>query len=375
MSVAFHHSQDSTIGMEMEFQLVDANKYSLVNGVLPLLESFRGEPHIKSEFILNTVEVASEPCARIRDLEENLHVYINKLIYRARGLGMKLCGAGTHPFSKKLALITPFPRYLAMEKISRHISHTQITYATHVHVSVPSGDESILLMSELKPYLPILIALSANSPYWRGYQTGFASYRQRILASARSYGLPPDFSSWRDFETFLASSIRAGMYESIHDIHWDVRPRPHFGTIEVRIMDAQSTVRGAIRLAAFIRALVHFLQTTREKTIHQRPLLSLPWWAPKDNCFCASRYGMESQQVIDAEGGVAPLRELVLELLRILPDYAEDEYERSLVDELLSVVEAPPYEHQLSIAERGSLPEVVQELAQELITEGEPVCG
>ena len=263
MTVAFKPSPGPTIGMEMELQLVDPVSFDLVDEALPLLEFFPDRRYVKPELIQNTIEVASKPCQDVSSLLRDLRERVGSVVNRGEGLGVRLCGAGTHPFSQRLALITPLPRYLAIEKAFGLISHTQITFATHVHVGVDSGDEAVRLMSQLRPYLPLLIALSANSPYWRGHETGFAAYRHRILASSRTYGMPPDFPAWDAFERFLQTSIRAGMFESVHDIHWDIRPRPHLGTVEVRIMDAQSSVAEAVALASFIRALVAFLQATR----------------------------------------------------------------------------------------------------------------
>jgi carboxylate-amine ligase len=100
--------------------------------------------------------------------------------------------------------------------------------------------------------------------------------------------MPPDFPDWDAFERFLQTSIRAGMFESVHDIHWDIRPRPHLGTVEVRIMDAQSSVTEAVALASFIRALAAFLRATRANEEGAESCCSLPWWAQKDNCFNAS---------------------------------------------------------------------------------------
>ena len=353
----------------MEFQLVDAASFVLVDGVLPLLEFFPDSPFIKSEFIQNTIEVASEPCTDVLGLEQNMRGLVEALIERCEQLNMRLSGAGTHPFSKRLALITPLPRFLAMERKFGLISHNQITFATHVHLGVSSGDEAVLLMSELKPYLPLLIALSANSPYWRGYETGYAAYRQRILASSRTYGMPPDFEDWHALECFLEASTRAGICESIHDLHWDIRPRPHLGTVEVRIMDAQATVSEAVALAAFIRSLATFLRATRENGYDLRPCKPLRWWAHKDNCFNASRRGMDAQIIINDRGDTMALRDVITETIEILSRYSNDARERHFIEQLPAVVAHPGYQRQLDIGRASPLIEVVRILAGALLAE------
>ena len=369
MTGAFVPSLAATAGMEIEFQLVDSRSFELVDRVLPLLEFFPDNRHVKSEMIQNTVEVASEPCRDVGSLLRNVRGLVGAVVERAKTLNVRLCGAGTHPFSKRLALITPLPRYLAMEQAFGLMSHDQITFATHVHVGVSSGEEAVQLMSDLKPYLPFLIALSANSPYWRGYETGYAAYRQRILASSRTYGMPPDFEDWEAFERFLETSIRAGMFESIHDIHWDIRPRPHLGTLEVRVMDAQPTVTEAVALAAFIRALVSFLQETRVDNRDSRPCRALPWWAQKDNCFNASRGAMDAPLIIDRSGDTRVLRDVLAETLDIVGEYAHDDVERRLIKGLFAVIARPAYQRQIDIGRAESLDNVVGALADALSAE------
>jgi carboxylate-amine ligase len=369
MSIEFHPSDTPSVGMEMEFQLVDSSSFALVDGVMPLLELYPDHTHVKSEFIQTTIEVASKPCQNVSELEEHMRELVWDLAKRSETLGLRLCGAGTHPFSQDLALITPLPRYLAMEKAFGLISHTQITFATHVHVGVHSGDEAVCLMAELKAYLPLLIALSANSPYWRGHETGFASYRQRILASSRSYGIPPDFLDWRAFEMFMATAIKAGMFASVHDIHWDIRPRPHLGTVEVRVMDAQATVSKAVALAAFVRMLIKFLQATREENRELRPCRSLHWWAEKDNCFNASRDGMAARVVNSDAGDVVPVRELIGRLFELLPEYASDDTERGCLDRLIATAQHPPYQRQLEVGAKKGLEDVVGALTEDLLAE------
>ena len=353
----------------MEFQIVDPVSFDLVDEALPLLEFFPDRRYVKPELTQNTIEVASEPCHDVGSLLRNLRELVGGVVKRGEELGVRLCGAGTHPFSQRLALITPLPRYLTIEKSLGLISHTQITFATHVHVGVDSGEEAVYLMSQLRPYLPLLIALSANSPYWRGHETGFAAYRHRILGSSRSYGMPPDFPDWRAFEHFLKTSIRAGMFESVHDIHWDIRPRPHLGTVEVRIMDAQTTVAEAVALAAFVRALVTFLRATRVAEETARPCRALPWWAQKDNCFNASRAAMNAPYVLNENGETRQLQHVLQEALEKVAEFAHDDAETRLLEKLSKVMTHPPYKRQLDIGRAGSLKRAVRAMVDILAEE------
>jgi carboxylate-amine ligase len=379
MSIEFHPSGGFTVGMEMEFQLIDEKTRDLVDGIMPLMEFYPGSINIKPEFIQNTVEVASKPCRDIAELEHNMRSLVSELLDRCVELDMQLCGAGTHPFCKRLAAITPQPRYQAMERVAGLLSHSQITFATHVHLGMPSGDETVRLMHELKVYLPLLVALSANSPFWYGKDTGFAAYRHRILAASRNYDLPPDFTGWSGFQRFFSTMQHARVIEGINDIHWYIRPRPHLGTLEIRIMDAQATISEALALAVFIRALAVFLKNTRGGHEGDRPLQSLSWWSLKDNCFIASRFGIDAQFIINEKGDLARLKDITSRTLEAISTYTDSLTERPHLDHLCERIDGGlPYERQRAVFHNtGSLEEVVHSLSQALAQEktGVPACA
>ncbi|SDY74028.1 YbdK family carboxylate-amine ligase [Nitrosomonas sp. Nm33] len=264
----FIPSKPLTVGVELELQLLDKENLSLINGIGSLLECFPESPYIKQEFIQNTVEVISKVGENTAEVHEHLAQLVKEVKQTCFTLGMELCAAGTHPFDKELALFTPLPRYLRMEKDTGYLGHAQITFSTQVHIGVKGTAEAIYLMRALKAYLPLLIALSASSPFWRGYDTGFVSYRLRILAASRSYGIPPSFNDWHQLMDFYKASQNAGMIQTINDIHWDIRVRPQWGTVEVRVMDAQPTITESMQLASFIRVLAAYLLAHQEGSQH-----------------------------------------------------------------------------------------------------------
>ncbi|GAB4351755.1 MAG: glutamate--cysteine ligase [Methylohalobius crimeensis] len=316
-SLAFQGSKRATLGLEWELQILDRHRLDLADRAIPVLEAFPGMAWIQPELIQSCVEIASKVCSDLHQLEAHLRSLLTELSRRCGELDLVLCGAGTHPFCRRLGLITPLPRYLRQKSVYGYMARNQITFANHVHLGVPDGETALTLMRELKPYLPILIALSANSPFWRGYETGFACYRQRILAAERSFGIPPTFSDWKQFCDFFALTRRAGIFENIHDIHWDLRPRPHLGTLEVRVMDAQSNLRDAIALAAFIQVLADFLLDTPPDARPPGLPRLLPWWLEKENYFQATLRGEDAGWVDDG-GGVHSLRAMIESLLQIL---------------------------------------------------------
>ncbi len=316
-ALIFQPSASFTLGVEWELQLLDIADLNLVPRILPVLDLFPDNPWIKAEFIQSCVEINSRVCKDIVQLESHLGQVLKDLNQRCKTLGLCLIGAGTHPFCRRLALITPLPRFLCHKATYGYLARSQITFATHVHLGMPDGETALALMRDLKAYLPVLIALSANSPFWRGYETGFACYRQRILASGRSYGIPPVFADWKQFCRFFQVARRAGVFDQIRDIHWDLRPRPKLGTLEVRVMDSQSCLKDVVAIAVFVHSLARYLAST---PMNDRPEIlpgPLPWWLEKENYFQANRLGAMASH-IDSQGRVRPLSEIIEVLFELL---------------------------------------------------------
>lgn len=364
----FKGSPTASIGVEIEWQLLDSDTLDLSDGILALLAGHPEHPAIKPEFNQSTVEINSKPCETIRELESNLTSILADLQSRCQDSGMRICGAGTHPFCQRLATVTPLPRYLAQHQKFGHLADLMKTFALHVHVGMPSGDEAIAMMAALKPYLPILLALSASSPFWWGHDTGYASYRQRVLASMRSYGLPPTFKSWQEFSDLFQAGRAAGMFDVIRDIHWDLRPYPDFGTLEIRIMDSQPTLREAIALAALIHSAIAYLQHCRREGRAGFLLKPCHGWIEKENYFRASHLGLDAYYIEDDRGHSRPFRRIIEDILEALAPIAaqlgETEYLKFLEKRLEG---GSSYIRQRRVfQETGSQKEVVASLVREL---------
>jgi carboxylate-amine ligase len=255
----FNASPGPTVGVEWELQLLDAETLDLMPGIMPLMEFFPNAEFVKPEYIQSCVELNSCIAENSDGAIAHIQGSLTKLMERCTELGMRACGSGTHPFCRRLALIT-----------------TQITFSTHVHVGMQSGDQAIRVMSYLVPALPAFIALSANSPFWRGHETGHAAYRHRILAAAPSYSLPPRLRTWSEYEDFMNAARRADMIRGIRDIHWDVRPHPDFGTVEIRTMDAASDLITLHALVSFARSMVLSLRDASAEGVNRILPLDLP---------------------------------------------------------------------------------------------------
>jgi len=319
----FTPSPRPTVGIELELQLLDAESLDLKDGIVPLMRLFPDRMDVKPEFIQSSVEITSPVCECAGAAGRHLRRTLVGLKERCESLGMTLSGSGLHPFSTHLALITPSPRFLRMKSEYGIIGRNQLTFATHVHVGVPSGDMAMFVMRQMIPCLPLLLAVSANSPFWRGQETGFASYRQCILAASQSYGLPPYFEDWEEFVRFYRMSERAEIFSSCRDIHWDLRPHPDFGTLELRVMDAASSTHTATALAAFVRSLVVYLMDYADADLGDWPLSRLPRWIEQMNRYQASHQGLSARYIVDEDGHVRPIQELLTRLLLLVEPVAE----------------------------------------------------
>jgi carboxylate-amine ligase len=365
----FSPCENPTVGVEWELQLLDPVTLDLLDGIMPLMEFFPDTSFIKPEYIQSCVELTSCVADVSEEAVDHIAVSLQKILQRCGELEMSACGAGTHAFCRRLALITPIPRYLLIEKGAGYLAHTQITFSTHVHVGMKSGDEAMRTMTLLVPAIPAFVALSANSPFWRGHETGHAAYRHRILAAAPNYGLPPRFHDWQDYDSFLGAAIRCGMIRTFKDVHWDLRPHPDFGTLEIRAMDAASDIRTLHALVAFARSMVRCMADAPARDVAEIIPLELPHWVATENRYRAAHLGLAADYIIDESGRHRPLCDLVGDLIEFCKPTAEAIGESTglaLAEELLQGV--PGSERQLQVYERhNSTRAVVENLQQALL--------
>ena len=353
----FNASSKPTVGVEWELQLLDPITLDLIDGIMPLMEFFPNAGFVKPEYIQSCVELNSCVAESSDMAIAHIHGTLTQLLRRCAELKMDACGSGTHPFCRRLALITPMPRYQRIEKHVGHLAHTQITFSTHVHIGMRSGDEAMRVMSLLAPALPAFIALSANSPFWRGHETGHAAYRHRILAAAPSYSLPPNLRNWAEFEDLMRAALHAGVARSIKDIHWDIRPHPDFGTLEIRAMDAASDLITLHALVAFARSLALCLRDAPVEDVGEILPPNLPHWIAKENRFRAAHLGLAADYIIDKKGNLRPLNELIADLIEYCSPTAASAGEAAgleLAKDLLAG--AAGYERQLQAYEQSHSP-------------------
>ena len=255
--INFNGNKNHTVGVELEFQLIDPNSRELTSATTSLLKELNGYPYVKHELFESVIEINSAPCMTIDQLKADLKKHVQVLYQAASKLGVKLSMAGTNPVSNwARQTISPLQRYQDIANKIQMPVKRMLIFGLHVHVGVQSGDEAVAVKAGLMDYLPHLLALSTSSPFWVKRDSGMESYRVKILETLPTTGLPFKLNNWEEFSELVYVLKKAGTIESIREIWWDVRPHPDFGTIEVRICDAMPLLDDVLSVAALIQSLV-----------------------------------------------------------------------------------------------------------------------
>ena len=324
---------EPTLGCEWELQLLRGDSLELADGILAFSAELGEHALVKPEFLQCCIEINTPPVAAAAELETALTSVLVAIDAHARPLGVRLAAAGTHPFDRKPAIVTPSARYLRLaDERSGAAAIHPVTFATHIHVACRDGDAAMRAMRRVTPCVPVLLAIGANSPFWHGIDTGYACFRQRLLASNPTYGLPPYFASWQAFTSMLNAGIRARTIESFRDLHWDIRPHGDLGTLEIRVFDAQIDARRIAQIAAFARALV---VTAADRKMPDSAFPSqLPHWMEIDNHFRACKAGLGAEIIVAESGDTAPAMQVVEQLFDLVRTAAENLGDSGLLADL-----------------------------------------
>jgi carboxylate-amine ligase len=324
---AFGEGPPLTVGVEEEYMLLDGDAFDLVSGVEDLLDdAARSEfaDRLKPELMQCVLESGTVVCEGITDAEADLRAIRAFAAERSRARGMRLGAAGTHPFSLyEHQKITGRDRYRMLVEMLQYVARRELVFGMHVHVAVPSPESCLSVMEGLLIELPVLLALSANSPFWRGEVTGLMSTRAMIFASFPRSGLPPRFTSYDDYAEAVGFMEATGAIGDYTHLWWDIRPHPRFGTIELRVMDVQTRVEDTVGLAAYVQCLVKQLLDQIEGG---EPPVSYHRMLLAENKWLAARYGLDAP-LMDLGAGrrvKMPARTLARRRLRELKPIARE---------------------------------------------------
>jgi carboxylate-amine ligase len=283
-----------TVGIEEEYMLLDPAGYDLVSGVEDLLaDAAEGDManRLKPELMQCVLESGTIVCDDIPAAATDLRLIRQYVAHQARTHKMRLGAAGTHPFSLfENQKITARDRYRVLVEMLQYVARRELVFGMHVHVAVPSPEACLAVMEGVLIELPVLLALSANSPFWRGEYTGLASSRAMIFSAFPRSGLPPRFNDYNDYAEAVGFMEATGAIGDYTHLWWDVRPHPRFGTLELRVMDCQTRVEDAIGLAAYVQCLVKLLLDRYD----DGQVLSYHRMLLAENKWLALRYGLDA---------------------------------------------------------------------------------
>jgi carboxylate-amine ligase len=291
------HVEPFTIGVEEEYQIIDPVTRELSStseAVLHEAQKTLGED-VQLEIHLSQIEVTTPICQTLADVSASLAHLRREVIAAAATQNKQIAAAGSHPFSHwTQQQITPYKRYTSLEDEYQQLAREQSIFGCHVHVGLSDRELAVQVMNHMRPWLPLLLALSSNSPFWWGVDTGYASFRTEMWARWPFSGPPPFFTSLADYRALVASLVASGSVAEATKIYWDMRLSERFSTIEVRIMDSIMTIDDAVMMAGLIRALV---RTCYEQVLQGQLSLHVRHELLRAANWHAARYGLGSQLI------------------------------------------------------------------------------
>jgi carboxylate-amine ligase len=330
------HGPSYTIGIEEELMIVDAESYGLVNAIESLLQDAE-DGEIKPELMESVLEISTNPAPDTAQAGEQLRRLRAQVRRTAAGRGLTIGSAGTHPFALwEDQRIVARPRYRELVTALRFVARQELIFGMHVHVGVDDPDKAIHVANGMRVHLAVLLALSANSPFWRADATGLLSSRTPIFRTFPRVGIPPHYRDWADYESEIAFMVESGVMEDYTWLWYDVRPHPKFGTVEVRVCDSQTRVDHTLALAALVQAMVKELC---EHFAAGGTLGVYPWQMLDENKWLAARHGLDGELVDLPSSERVATKALARRLLDRLREHAQDlgsAAELEAIDDLLA---------------------------------------
>jgi glutamate---cysteine ligase / carboxylate-amine ligase len=319
--IEFRSNGVLTLGVEIELQLIDPKTYNLSPRAEELLAACQHLKKVKPEFYLSTIEVNTDRCGTVQNVEKDLRQTLNELNTIAANLDIALSTTGAHPFAKYSdCIISPTDRYRELIDRNQWLTRRMIVYGMHVHIGMATGDDCIRFNNFFMYFMPHLLALSASSPFWQGVDTGLSSCRPTTYEALPTAGQPYTVRNWKDFENLYESLKKCGSIKTLKDLWWDMRPSPGYGTLEIRVCDGCATLYETLAIVAFIHALAHWFA---DQGSWIELVNSPPRWLSRENKWRVIRFGLDAELVMNTEGKTKLLREDMQEWLQKLTPYAE----------------------------------------------------
>ena len=357
-----------TLGVEEEFQIIDPDTRELRSHVQQILEEGRHvlKERVKPEMHQSVIEIGTGICKNIQEVREDVGGMRAEIIRLAKKNGMRVASAGTHPFSNWAdQKIFPDPRYDQVVQEMQQLARANLIFGLHVHVGIKDRTLAFQIMNEALYFLPHLLALSTNSPFWLGRNTGLKSFRTKVFDRFPRTGMPEYFDTPAEFDDFVRILVSTKCIDNGKKIWWDVRPHPFFETIEFRVCDVPMRLDETVTLAALIQAICVKLYRLRQQNQgwrrYRRALIL-------ENKWRASRYGIEGKLIDFGKEVEVEFRSLIAELLEFLDDVVDELGSRREVEAVNWILEnGSGADRQLRVYEAsgGDLKKVVDFICEE----------
>jgi carboxylate-amine ligase len=353
-----------TVGIEEELMLIDEESLELAQGI----ETIRAdlgpdfEARVKPELMQSVLEIATVPHPTVADAAAELRELRETVNAAAARHGMLLAASGTHPTALwEEQLIVEEPRYQELAAELGYIARQELIFGTHVHVGVTGPNKAIYVADGIRKHLPLLLALSANSPLWRGKVTGMMSSRTPVFRAFPRVGIPPHYGSWEIYSRRVKLLVDAGVIPDYTYLWFDVRPHPRLGTVEVRVFDQQTRLDNTAALAAMVVALVHRYSNLFDR---EEALVEVPTELIDDNKVRAAVRGTDGELVDLPRAEQLGAREMATRLLEELRKHAQEVGCEAELEGVRRLIEGGTGAHrQLEVLERsGDAKELVRAL-------------
>ena len=324
-AMEFTKSDALTLGVELELQLLSQRDYDLTRGATDLLSHLKYDGmygDVKLEITESMIEVSTQARTTVDDIAADLEGLRKILVDQCARNNIAICGGGTHPFHAwPDRRICPSDRFDAVYQRYGYLAKQFTVFGQHIHVGCETADDAVWLTQALGPYVPIFIALSASSPFVDGVDTFFQSARLNAVSAFPLSGQCPEVADWAAFVEHFQFLKACGIVSSIKDLYWDIRPKPEFGTVEIRVCDTPLSIETASALAALAQCTARYLLRTRQ----ERPPINtrLQLYVARYNKFQACRYGFDAMLSDPIAQKQEPLRVILHELLAALAEDAE----------------------------------------------------
>ncbi|WP_029289615.1 glutamate--cysteine ligase [Cellulomonas sp. HZM] len=372
VTLPFAQSERSTVGIEWEIALVDADSGDLRQAADTVLAAVRPDdgtdhPNITQELLRNTIEISSGKCRTVGEAGADLRRALDEVGEAAEPLRIELMGSGTHPFAHwSKQKVSDKQRYATLIDRTQWWGRQMLIYGVHVHVGIEDRAKVLPLTRAMLTVFGHIQSLSASSPFWAGKDTGYASNRALLFQQLPTAGLPFGFDEWGQLEQYVGDMMHTGVIDQFDEVRWDIRPSPRFGTLEMRIADGAANLLEVTAISALTHCFVEHFSTMLDRG---ETLPTIPPWFAQENKWRSARYGMDAILITDAAGDEELVTDSVTRWLGDLAPVAERLGCSEELEQVRVILRrGASYQRQRAVARRnaGELDAVVRSLVAEM---------